>query len=83
MPPDILDYPSSSDMVVPEGSNVSLRCEASGSPAPNITWRRDNNELISLGNGLEGEFYLFAFAPFIMFKIFRNYGQYLVEYSNF
>lgn len=57
VPPDILDYPSSSDMVVPEGSNVSLRCAASGSPTPNITWRRDNNELISLGNGTEGKFY--------------------------
>lgn len=68
MPPDILDYPSSSDMVVQEGSNVTLKCAASGSPAPNITWKRDNNELISLGNGLEGEFF-FKFI-IISMKIF-------------
>jgi len=36
-------------MVVREGSNVSLRCEATGSPTPNITWRREDGELIILG----------------------------------
>ncbi|KAH0945811.1 hypothetical protein HN011_007147, partial [Eciton burchellii] len=49
VPPDILDYPTSTDMVVREGSNVSLRCEATGSPTPNITWRREDGELIILG----------------------------------
>ncbi|XKL68974.1 hypothetical protein PGB90_006743 [Kerria lacca] len=53
VPPDILDYPTSTDMVVREGSNVSLRCAASGSPAPNITWKRENSEIIPLGNGVE------------------------------
>ncbi|XP_065204565.1 lachesin-like isoform X2 [Planococcus citri] len=53
VPPDILDYPTSTDMVVREGSNVSLRCAASGSPAPNITWKRENGEIIPLGNGVE------------------------------
>nr|XP_012216576.1 PREDICTED: lachesin-like isoform X1 [Linepithema humile] len=53
VPPDILDYPTSTDMVVREGSNVSLRCEATGSPKPNITWRREDSELIILGNSQE------------------------------
>ncbi|XP_011698641.1 PREDICTED: neurotrimin-like [Wasmannia auropunctata] len=53
VPPDILDYPTSTDMVVREGSNVSLRCEATGSPTPNITWRREDGELIILGNNQE------------------------------
>ncbi|KAL0110291.1 hypothetical protein PUN28_013736 [Cardiocondyla obscurior] len=53
VPPDILDYPTSTDMVVREGSNVSLRCEATGSPTPNITWRREDGELIILGNSQE------------------------------
>ncbi|XP_022171310.1 neurotrimin-like [Myzus persicae] len=48
VPPDILDYPTSTDMNVREGSNVSLRCAASGSPAPNITWRKEGSELILL-----------------------------------
>ncbi|XP_073992989.1 neurotrimin-like isoform X3 [Rhodnius prolixus] len=53
VPPDILDYGTSTDMVVREGSNVSFRCAASGSPPPNITWRREAGEAISLGNGVE------------------------------
>lgn len=54
MPPDILDYPTSTDMVVREGSNVTLRCAASGSPEPVITWRRENGDPIALSNDVEG-----------------------------
>ena len=32
---------SSSDTVVTEGSNVTLHCNATGNPTPNITWRRN------------------------------------------
>ncbi|XP_032679471.1 neurotrimin-like isoform X1 [Odontomachus brunneus] len=51
VPPDIVDYETSTDMVVAEGRNVTLRCAATGSPAPNITWRREDGQLINLGNG--------------------------------
>lgn len=54
VPPNILDYPTSTDMVVREGSNVSLRCAATGSPEPTIAWRRESGEAIQLGNGQEG-----------------------------
>jgi hypothetical protein len=40
-------------MVVREGTNVTLRCAATGSPQPNITWRREGGEAIPLGNGQE------------------------------
>ncbi|XP_076686426.1 neurotrimin isoform X2 [Andrena cerasifolii] len=53
VPPDILDHSTSTDMVVREGSNVTLQCAATGSPAPNITWRRESGESIFLGNGQE------------------------------
>ncbi|KAG7205261.1 hypothetical protein KM043_018338 [Ampulex compressa] len=53
VPPDILDYQTSTDMVVREGSNVTLKCAATGCPAPNITWRREDGQLILLGNGEE------------------------------
>lgn len=53
VPPDILDS-SSTDMVVREGSNVTLKCAARGSPTPVITWRREANEPITLPNGDEG-----------------------------
>lgn len=55
VPPDILDYSTSTDMVVREGSNVSLRCAATGSPDPSIAWRREGGEPIPLGNGQEGK----------------------------
>lgn len=55
MPPDILDYPTSADMVVREGSNVTLRCAATGSPPPTIVWRREGGETIPLISQTEGE----------------------------
>lgn len=55
VPPDILDYPTSTDMVVREGSNVTLRCAASGSPEPVITWRRENGDPIALSTDVEGK----------------------------
>ncbi|XP_048513938.1 neurotrimin-like isoform X2 [Athalia rosae] len=48
VPPNIEDYPTSTDMVVREGSNVTLQCSATGSPKPNITWRREDGNLIQL-----------------------------------
>ena len=55
VPPDILDYMTSTDMIVREGSNVTLRCAAKGSPTPNITWRREDGDTILLGNGEDGK----------------------------
>ena len=54
VPPDILDFPTSTDMIVREGSNVTLKCAATGSPAPIITWRREHGEKIMLANDSEG-----------------------------
>ena len=56
VPPDILDYPTSTDMVVREGSNVTLRCAATGTPEPTVTWRREAGGTITLSNWREGEF---------------------------
>ncbi|XP_015113468.1 protein amalgam [Diachasma alloeum] len=50
VPPDILDYPTSTDMVVREGSNVTLRCAATGTPEPTVTWRREAGGRIALSN---------------------------------
>ncbi|KRF81171.1 uncharacterized protein Dvir_GJ12356, isoform D [Drosophila virilis] len=40
-------------MVVREGSNVTLKCAATGSPEPTITWRRESGVPIELANGEE------------------------------
>lgn len=48
-------------MVVREGSNVTLRCAATGTPEPTVTWRREAGGTISLSNWHEGT-YLCAIA---------------------
>ncbi|GFX03547.1 hypothetical protein TNCV_4751321 [Trichonephila clavipes] len=40
---------TSSDTDVREGSDVSLRCQASGSPPPQIKWRREDEKDITIG----------------------------------
>lgn len=52
VPPDILDYPTSTDMVVREGANVSLKCAATGYPKPSIAWRREDKQKIAIGDYL-------------------------------
>ncbi|KAG4066651.1 hypothetical protein HA402_007287 [Bradysia odoriphaga] len=44
VPPDILDYQTSHDMIVQEGDNVTLTCAAAGSPLPTIEWRREKGK---------------------------------------
>lgn len=55
-------------MVVTEGSNVTLKCAATGSPAPTITWRREGGEPISLPGGVEGNSFIHSFFFLIFFR---------------
>lgn len=51
VPPDIIDYQTSHDMVVDEGQNVTLICSAVGLPEPTIEWRREGRKpLMSIGS---------------------------------
>lgn len=50
VPPDILDYPTSSDQVAREGANVTLRCAAHGVPTPTVVWRREAGDLLPTTN---------------------------------
>ncbi|GBP28227.1 Lachesin [Eumeta japonica] len=50
VPPDILDYPTSSDQVAREGANVTLRCAAHGVPTPHVVWRREAGDLLPATN---------------------------------
>ncbi|XP_066595963.1 opioid-binding protein/cell adhesion molecule homolog [Prorops nasuta] len=83
VPPDILDHETSTDMVVREGSNVTLQCAATGSPAPSITWRREDGQLIQLGNG-NGEGVMSVKGPQLsIVKVNRlHMGTYLCIASN-
>lgn len=51
VPPDIVDYQTSHDMVVEEEQNVTLICTAVGLPEPSIEWRREGKKpLLSTGS---------------------------------
>ncbi|KAG8201013.1 hypothetical protein JTE90_021474 [Oedothorax gibbosus] len=60
VPPYLNEELTSSDMDVREGSDVSLRCMAKGSPEPEVTWRREDGQEISVGKSkvtsLKGSF---------------------------
>lgn len=55
VPPNIDDSLSSSDVIVREGSNVTLRCRSTGSPTPTVKWKRDSMEKISINKSLVGK----------------------------
>ncbi|KAG5682113.1 hypothetical protein PVAND_011492 [Polypedilum vanderplanki] len=52
VPPNIDDQQTSTDIVVREGANVTLRCRANGSPEPTIRWKRDDNMKININRTL-------------------------------
>ncbi|XP_053603986.1 opioid-binding protein/cell adhesion molecule homolog [Plodia interpunctella] len=53
VPPDILDRGTSTDQTVREGASVSLTCAASGSPSPQIVWRREHSKPITIADGIQ------------------------------
>lgn len=44
VPPVIIDNMTSTDMVVREGSNVTMTCRATGYPEPYVMWRREDGQ---------------------------------------
>ncbi|KAL5279047.1 LSAMP.2 family protein [Megaselia abdita] len=81
VPPDILDYPTSTDMVIGEGSNTTLKCAATGSPVPVITWRRESGEPIPITAGQDVISYNGSYLT--ISKVNRlNMGAYLCIASN-
>ncbi|KAH7640694.1 hemicentin-1-like [Dermatophagoides farinae] len=50
VPPDFINSETSSDVIVRENQNLTLRCKARGHPEPKLTWRREDNKPIEYGN---------------------------------
>ncbi|XP_022258511.1 limbic system-associated membrane protein-like, partial [Limulus polyphemus] len=50
VPPEIVGHESSTDVLVREGVNVTLMCRAKGYPTPEISWRREDEQPVSVGN---------------------------------
>ncbi|CAH2071255.1 unnamed protein product, partial [Iphiclides podalirius] len=53
VPPDILDRGTSTDQTVREGASISITCAATGSPHPQITWRREHSKTITVSDGIQ------------------------------
>ncbi|EDS29477.1 conserved hypothetical protein [Culex quinquefasciatus] len=49
VPPAIVESMTSNDMVVREGTNVSLTCKAKGFPEPYVMWRREDGDEMAIG----------------------------------
>ncbi len=41
VPPRVRSQPADGKIIVKKGSQVSLECEASGNPVPNVVWSRE------------------------------------------
>ncbi|XP_014111826.1 PREDICTED: hemicentin-2 [Pseudopodoces humilis] len=64
--PPVLESPESSEeQMVAEGSDVSFTCEASGSPAPSVTWLKNGEPLGQQSDQVPGgqQLSLLAVAP--------------------
>ncbi|XP_068209139.1 lachesin-like [Palaemon carinicauda] len=53
VPPNIIDSDTSGDVMAQEGANINLTCNASGTPQPSITWRREDNMKININKSLQ------------------------------
>ena len=56
VPPKIITKDDNSNLVVREGENLTLSCNATGHPTPHIVWRREDGEDIMLSSGKKGTF---------------------------
>ena len=67
-------------MVVREGENVTLACDANGYPPPHIVWRReDGDDIVIQGKKVN----IIEKARLVLEKISRlNMGDYLCVASN-
>ncbi|UYV78495.1 LSAMP [Cordylochernes scorpioides] len=85
VPPDIIDSESSTDVLVREGSNVTLSCRAKGVPSPVITWKREDGQPIAFGNwqNNKGHDMVYSGDDLAIVKISRlHMGAYLCIASN-
>jgi hypothetical protein len=69
-----LFYSDETLQVVREGSNVTLKCAARGSPTPNITWRKESGEMIAINSHLNGKLMIFS-LPHCIFSFVMLQGM--------
>lgn len=57
VPPVIIESLTSNDMVVREGTNVTLMCKARGYPEPYVMWRREDGDEMSIAGEVGNYFH--------------------------
>ncbi|KAG7202952.1 hypothetical protein KM043_010089 [Ampulex compressa] len=82
IPPDIMD--DKSEKVTNEGGNVRLRCVATGSPTPVVTWKReDGRNIVLRDNGQKQSLKTFVGETLELNGVLRQeMGTYLCIASN-
>ena len=61
---------TSNDLVVREGTNVTLTCKAKGFPEPYVMWRREDGNEMSISGENGKEIHLDAYRRFPLISIF-------------
>ncbi|KAL1465666.1 hypothetical protein WDU94_005218, partial [Cyamophila willieti] len=83
VPPRILLDKTSTDVVVREGTEVTLECSATGYPQPYVAWRREDGKAINYNGELGEEMNLVDGNVFQIRKVSRlHMGAYLCIASN-
>ncbi|KAH8333867.1 hypothetical protein KR059_004042, partial [Drosophila kikkawai] len=84
VPPDIVDYQTSQDVVRATGQNVTLTCSATGVPLPTITWRREESTPLLLSeDSAQQEVYSVEGQNLSLWQVQRSHmGAYLCIASN-
>ncbi|BFF95124.1 neurotrimin [Drosophila madeirensis] len=83
VPPDIVDFHTSQDVVRATGQNVTLTCYATGVPTPTITWRREESTPLWLTDEGNREIYSVEGQNLTLWQVQRTHmGAYLCIASN-
>jgi len=83
VPPDIVDYQTSQDVVRSTGQNVTLTCSATGVPMPTITWRREEATPILISDDGDREVFSVEGQNLTLWQVQRSHmGAYLCIASN-
>jgi hypothetical protein len=64
VPPEILEYWTSTKLEVTEGTTVDLMCNATGVPPPVVTWYKQSNLLKGADQNSGGKIILLIYTQF-------------------
>lgn len=76
VPPDIVyGDETSKDLSVSEGENVTLNCQATGTPKPRVSWKREDGQHILIRNSTSFSSSYSTYLLSTQHEISRNYDS--------